>query len=266
MGSNIYGMKGVATVLCVVLVIIGLWRVSSHANYTNAHVKQDLPYQVANRTYVQTKPIVGTSYLLKTSFIEHQRKLLRKSGYLLTSMGIDWSLAGGSLLGAIRDQTLPMPHDDDLDLHIDIAHREALFEEPFKLLAAQHGLGRLIFMSSTATSANKHGSCIRLVLAGKTEPVLDIFFRRHRQSDDKIVKLDGWDGVNFTDSTVEIFSPVDIFPLRKRRIDDLDVFVPSNADRVLRQQYGPNVFEEVRPRSRYISHHIPFALPCIWQR
>ena len=268
-GSYRYHNFHIAIVLFVIVLVV--WRVSSHANYTSTRVVTNVPYRIADRVYTQNLPIHGNLQVLKEPFIAKQRKLLRKTVFLLSTLGIDYRLSGGTLLGAIRDRSIPMAADDDLDIHVNESHRHSMFAEDFRETAISHGLQRLVFLNSTADNANKHGSCIRLVLLNTKEPVIDIFFTRDN-GNGETVKLDGWSTasdtgvVTYTDSTKEIFPIADMFPLQNTHIDGMSVSIPRDPEKVLTQQYGPTVMSEVRPRSPFISHHIPFMLPFIWQR
>lgn len=253
----------VATLLCLYCM--------QDENYSRDIMPCPGSYTLCGREYYNSASLhksSATPYLLKCSVVERMRDLFRRVTQMFDDNGIDYHLSGGTLLGAVRHKTIPMHTDDDIDLHVDIKHRELLFSREFDHgTCRKYGIQTLFLAFNDTNRADKHGACARFRLDdSELQPVLDVFFLA--QSNNKVVKVDGWNGDAIIESTVECWDYNDIYP--RQRVANIDginnISLPHNPKRVLAQQYGKNVFSSVISRPLAMSHTFPFTfLRALWQ-
>lgn len=260
-------MNLVATYLLIILAIFFLvnfilWVYISGSPYSQYQLKPGESYVVNGRHYVLPNlKIVGHAILLKPEYIQSLRELFQKSTQLLDSLGIDWHVTGGTLLGAIRHNTIPMPFDDDCDIAVDNRYRTFLYSEDFTNAVKDVGLRPMYFVGNSATSASRHGSAVRL--QNESGPfakgcTLDIFFWK-RVSTNIVSKLDGWGANGDIANKRETFKVDDVYPLQRSiSIDGLLVNLPKNPITLLVQQYTSHVFTTIITRPLLISHFYPF--------
>lgn len=238
------------------------WVVISESHFTRTKLLQDTHYTVLGKEYVQALPIHTSSetpYLLEDAFIGKTRELIRRTDKLMASLGVQYWLSGGSLLGAARNKTIPMHYDDDVDIHVNISHRSMMFSPQFKEDAKKHGLKAKFLVFNTAKSADRHGSAARLCLAeDPLDPTLDVFFVESR--DGATIKINGWKGDTLIYSTNEVWRTDDVFPIVYKEVDGLTIPLPRNPESMLKQQYGTNVMDSIVCAHKMLSHRFIYHL------
>jgi len=256
--------KLVGFLLLLVLVILLLYIVLSFSNFTKCPIRRNLKYTLDDRNYtVPDLPIYGQGYLLKHSFRKSQRELLVAVFKIAEMADISVWLSGGTLLGFIRNGSI-MPWDDDIDVHTSFNNLYFLFSSEFQNICAHFNCEaiRLKFLSHINTTRIAAGVRIRFK---KTKmPCCDIFFTN--VTNNQVKKIDGWSSQHITYNKKEQFDKKDIYPLRKTRIDDLDVVVPHNPVNVLKTQYGNSVMDKIYITSPFMSHAVPFSFEYAWTR
>ena len=241
------------------------WFVISDSVYSGKSIVPGEQYELANRTYVLPAHlrVEGEIYLLKDDFVLSLRKLIVKVSYVLDKMGVEYWLTGGSLLGAVRHNAIPMCTDDDIDMGIHVKDKERLFSAEFTNECALVDLNTLYFFNNDENVADKIGAAVRVQLDSgpfyKT-CTCDLFFYETDKIEQKIYKLDGWDGDETVRSTKEIHNINTMFPLQHLNVDGIDVNIPKQPKTVLITQYGNDVLEVVKTRPRLVCHQLPFRM------
>ena len=272
-------MHIVVTILLLFLVVfiistLSAWFTISRSYYTAERVSSGKQYEMGGRTYIFPNiPIKGDAFILKDEFVISLRNLLSCTGNALDNLDVLWWLTGGSLLGAMRHDSLPMPYDDDIDVGVDFAHRELLFSETFQKEAHKHGLEVIYLFSNTLKNADRHGAAVRCQLLDTSttySPTMDIFFWK---TDKNVVcKVDSWFTsnvkLNIVRSDNEKFNYDDVYPIQLNvDIDGLLVNIVHKPRRVLEQQYSKNVWDVAIARPRLFSHAFIFRFfNFIWLR
>lgn len=254
--------------LALLVAVIISWVSISFDRFTDIQLEPGMAYSVAGRSYVfpEDVKIEGKCYLMKEQIIEDLRELMKRSHELLCSEGIPYHLSGGSALGALRQGTIPMPQDDDIDIHTELGHREYLFSPKFRAAANEFGLETSFLPSANLNHADKHGAAVRLYLKekGLASGTLDIFFLK--QEGDKIVKIDGWLNGVFIPSSKESWSPMDVYPRKKQIIDGLEVYLPKNGIALAKKQYSDSCMNVCKVGPKILSHKFPMQfLRLVWQ-
>jgi hypothetical protein len=178
------------------------------------------------------------------------RLLLGNVSRFLDDNDIQWWFSGGTLLGCIRNQSIPSHFDDDVDLHIKFTDKD-------KLLRCIHAVQDYDCRAIVPLAFGKYRatSAVRFVLRGAIFPVLDIFFVG--KDSDMISKLDYWIPEP-TYNSKERWSPQDIFPIYNNiSVDGMLVSLPSDPLRVLNIQYGLECMTHIIARPLGMSHLIP---------
>lgn len=276
--TKIMVLKVIFIVLAVLLVMAIIstllsWYFLCGDNYTDVLMPCPGTYTIANRTYTNNLPLHSSShppYLLKDTVVARMRELLERVHKMFQTENISYHLSGGSLLGAVRQHTIPMHFDDDIDIHVDIKHRDRLFSRDFdRNVCRKYGLRSLFLAFNSAKSADKHGAACRLRLDdGKLMPVLDVFFiAPSSRADNKIVKIDGWshNGKVLHESDVERWSDDTIYPRQAVVIDGMHTYLPNKPKQCLEKQYGKDVLKSIVARPLSWSHTFPFLfLQALW--
>ena len=256
--------KLVVFLLLLILALILLYVFLSFSNYTKCPISRNLTYTLDDRNYtVPDLPIYGTGYLLEHSFRKSQRELLIAVFKIAKLANISIWLSGGTLLGFIRNGNI-MPWDDDIDVHTSFENLYFLFSSEFQNICNRLNCEaiRLKFLSHINTTRIAAGVRIRFK---KTKmPCCDIFFTNI--IDNKVKKIDGWSSQQITYNKKEQFDKKDIYPLRKTRIDDLDVVIPQNPVNILKKQYGDSVMDKIYITSPFMSHAVPFSFEYAWTK
>jgi len=251
--------------LCIIALVIGFvvlagfWAQVSYSQFTREKLAPGKKYKIGSREYQIPADcqVIGDAYILKTPFIERVRELFRRTSGFLNANSIAWRLSGGTLLGAVRNGTLPIPFDDDVDLHIMWADQPKLFQ----LLGtdfSSYGIEPILLHHGSVAEANVLTSAVRFRLRSHRAPVLDIFF--NKQIGQKLLKIDTWKEGKFTFAEKETWDISDVFPLRNVIIDQLPVTIPNKPFPVLLQQYGSGFMNKIIARPVMLSHTFPQKL------
>ncbi len=253
--------------LVLLTAVVISWVTISFDRFTSTELTPGMEYEVAGRKYVFPNiKVEGKCLKLKDEVIEDLRDLMQRTHTLLNELGIPYHVSGGSLLGAIRNKTVPMVWDDDLDIHTDLQFREYLFSENFRAKANEAGLETAFLAGVTLQKADRHSSAVRLFLKEKgiSSGTLDIFFLQ-RQGD-KVVKIDSWLNNTFVPNAKEQFNQRDVYPRRLITVDGIELYMPANGTNLLHQQYGKSVLECAKIAPRVGSHKFAFQfLQELWK-
>ena len=245
-----------------------MWYKISRTHYDRELVPKEV-YKVGNRTYVLPDlPVHGSvsPFVLKENFLIAQRELLENITKLFDSETIEYWISGGTLLGYTLHKTC-MPWDDDIDIHTCWKNRELLFSDSFSKIVSKYGLEVFFLLNSTPDFATKEGAAVRIRKKNTNMPVCDVFFVKElKEKEDKMCKIDSWSGNDITPNERERWKKEYLFPIVRKRVDDLELNFPANPEKVLQTQYGEKVLERMVVRSPWISHSFPYeALSFVWK-
>lgn len=245
---------------CFLLVIIGvvirtIWGCLAKRHFTTTLLSPGMVFQVQDRVYQipSSMSVQGDAYLLKENVLRDLRELFRRSAAFLNSCSLDWWISGGTLLGAVRNGAIPLPFDDDLDVHMNFSDKERVLEA----LKARGAAFSIELSPMTCLGKVRLTSVLRLVLPKTQFPVMDIFFTKMVGSS-MIGKVDSWGRGNVVINRKEQWPLSDVFPLtRNCRIDGLLVNLPANPESVLKRQFGRDCLTKIVARRLNMSHHLP---------
>lgn len=259
----------------LVLLVIGsmiAYVIIQHDNYCR-EIEPGQSYAVKTRNYVASSvPIKNGEKkmkILSEDYLSNMRKLFIKATKALDDVGIEWCASCGTLLGLMMEGTF-LPYDDDLDVNVNWNHREYLFSQNFVDDMYFRDLEVIKLPFSGLQWASKHSSIVRVREPGSKVPVMDIFFRKPVDDSKPFGnwgKVDSWSRYTnlVFNEPAEIWPYELIFPLKRVRIDDMDVVIPNDADKMLRMQYGENFDQIHYPRPILHAHSFPFFfLDKIW--
>lgn len=254
--------------LIAVIFLVLVWVHVSTSHFTRHLLKPNQEYTVSGRSYrFPNLYCEGPIYLQTDDHINESRTLTVHTMMYLTSLGVPCFVTGGTLLGVIRHNSIPMPFDDDVDMAVDDEHRDLLFSETFSRGAKNFGLQTVYLVGASSTSAERVGACVRMQLI-HSHATLDIFFWKKIENNKTVVKLDGWTSRNnVIMNQKEQFHYSDVYPLQDpQTIDGLpNVQLPHRPINLLYKQYGNSVLEKVYARSIFASHAFPFrVLTRMW--
>jgi hypothetical protein len=251
--------------LALITCVLISWVAISHERYTMIELQPNMEYQVADRKYkFPDIKIEGKCLLMKEKVIENLRKLMTKVHQLLLDLKISYNVSGGTLLGAIRHGTVPLPNDDDLDIHVEFSHRDFMFGPKFRDTAKEYGLETQFLAGTSLNRADRHGAAVRLQLLDGEQETCDIFFLK--QEGDIVFKVDGWLKENLAFNSKEQFPAKDVYPRKIVSMDGLTLCLPCNPHSLLFKQYGPDVMHCAKMRPRLVSHAFPMRfLEVLWR-
>lgn len=258
--------KWVATLLLLTSVGLVLWwALVCEQNFTR-HCSRGGTYKIGDRTYtLPDVPVknaeglaLGRFKILDEKFLLRQRSLMEHVDRLLHTHNVEYFVSGGTLMGF----TMPglesiMPHDDDLDVHVDVKHRAYLWSSRFARHAAEHGIEAVYFRMASLKHATREGAAVRLRFQGTQMPVLDVFFETLH--DGKWKKIDGWTKRNkFSLNGKEQWEPDWVYPIQRREVDGLTLNLPANPQAMLQKQYGNSVHKQFVIPHHMVSHAFPY--------
>lgn len=248
------------------LINIAIWGVVCHRQIER-NLEPGETYTVGNRIYkFSTRRAKGVPYVLKQSLLVTLRELLVKITTAFEQMGIDYWIAGGTLIGFFRDGTM-LPWDDDIDIHTTWDQRYLLTSRKFSDVLRTLKLEQIdIFWAGDISHRDKISSGIRVRHENTLYPVCDIFFEAEVEAG-KYGKIDSWDKHKINFNTKEIWQTSYIFPTQRVVVDGITLKMPKNPQKVLEIQYGPRVMYESVVRNYWISHAYPFIfIPWVWKK
>lgn len=265
----------IATILTIIFVlllvlitaVIVSWVAISHESFTTTELKPKMPYEIDGRKYVfPDVSIEGKCLMLKASIIENLRSIVSRVHILFEHLKIDYHATGGTLLGIVRHDAIPMPQDDDVDIAVEFIHRDFLFGDIFRQEANKFGLEPQFLAGTTTNRADRHGAALRLQLLERemsSSETCDVFFLYQEKG--IVFKIDGWLNGKLVPNSKEQFSVADVYPRNLVHVDGLDVWIPRNPEALLEKQYGKDVFTHAKIRPRLISHAFPMRfLRLLW--
>ena len=261
-GETVYNRRKIIFFICLIT-IIGYFLLNSELKRyrTDIQIKPNMKYTVQNREYtVPNIEMKGTGYLLKENFIIDMRNLHIKVKRLFDDLNVEYWASGGTLIGFKRHKTF-MPWDDDIDVHTHAYNRLFMFTEKFKEEVKKHDL-QCIYMRGMTKDFSYYKGGIRLREKGKKNPVMDVFFVE--QVDGKMKKIENWYGKNISYNNNETWEVNDILNVKKEKIDDMEVYMPNNADKILKKQYGNNYDKVMYCGEKYHTIAYDFFGKVIW--
>lgn len=271
--------------LALLTSVVISWVCLSHDPFTNVELTSGCQYEVTlsepgaakqvDKTYTFPNITVdGKCKLLKSEVIVRLRILMTRVHLCFTQLGIGYHVSGGSLLGVMRHNTLPMPYDDDIDVAVEFSQRDRLFHPLFSREAERFGLQTKFLWSNNTKRADRHGAALRFQLlpdpmgtdTKKYSETCDVFFLANDPSNqERVFKVDGWKDSQLTQNAKEQFQKSDIYPRQVHEVDGLLISLPANPMALLHQQYGTSVMSVAKIRPRLISHAFPMQfLQLLW--
>jgi len=248
----------------MVLIYIGFIFESKKGRNKKKIIKPGMEYYFNGIKYKVPKiKLIGSPYLLEEKFYNDMRKLLGNCKKSFDELKIDFWLSGGTLLGFHRHKTF-IPWDDDIDIHTSEKNKAVMFTGDFRDKLKDFGI-EPIYMIGMSENFSFYKGGVRLKLIEKTNPVLDIFFVR--EVGERIIKIENWSGKNreVVFNEKENWPKDEIYPLKEKQIDGLDVKLPNKPLEVLKRQYGENVMNVMYGDS--LPHSIAYdLLDVIWTK
>jgi hypothetical protein len=261
-------LVGLVILLSLLIAVnIVVWVVIAHRNYEDRSILPGEQYRVGRRVYTLPNiELKGDARLLKASFLLDQRKTLIATTKLLSENSVQHWVSGGTLLGLVRHKTF-IPWDDDCDIHTLWENREYLFSEEFSIAADRHGLEVIFLFNASLKYATKEGAAARVRRKFSNTPVCDIFFVKKDEKTGLFCKVDTWKGGKCELSTVERWQEDMLFPTKKEKVDDMELYFPNKKEETLRTQYGKNALTKMYARHPMISHEYPYTyLNWVWKK
>jgi hypothetical protein len=235
---------------------------SKLADRSDILAKPDISYNISGKEYkIPNKQLFGSAYLLDEKFLIKMRNLLIRVNTFFKEKEIDAWLSGGTLLGFIRHQTF-IPWDDDLDMHTDIKNKKYMFSDQFKEDLKKYNL-EVIYLRGMNYNFSYYKGGIRLREIDNYNPVMDIFFVEEKEN--QVRKIENWKKERYTYNKKEVWHKNDFYPIQTKMIDDIEVKIPKNPEKILTKQYGPDFNDKM------YCNHIPHTflydtLTFLWRK
>lgn len=262
-----YGRNYVQSFFIVFLTLttcVWLSQLWTSSRYTNIKLRPGMRYTVNNKLYeFPSIKVSGSPQLLRDDFISKMRDLITKVDHVLTEKNIQWFAFDGTLLGAVRHNTVPMHFDDDSDIYVDKCHREYLYSKQFRSDLSIHGLKSIFLPFHSKTLAKGNGTVVRVQHKDDVQKAtLDIFF--YNVQDEHVKIIDGWSKDTFYYKKYVI--PKDIvFPLVQADVDNINLWLPKEAKKCLKILYSEDVLDHAKVDSLLLSLEFPYMyLEPIW--
>ena len=177
------------------------------------------------------------------------KKLLVAWKRIADELNIKWFLNGGSLLGTLRDQGLIF-YDNDIDLVVQMDDYDKLlnYERPDGLMLSQSEAGFNLSRMKTRF------------------PFIDIWVIGCDKSDVSKMRacgpvLNGKPAYYYTNVWPnEWYYKADLKRLKRAWFEGIEVFIPANADTIVKRMYGENCFVEYRMESHIEEHQLSTVL------
>ena len=166
--------------------------------------------------------IVGKTPLTKPEVIHSLYQLMKDIHELFEAHGVQYWAYGGTLLGSVRNGGI-IPWDDDLDIQVDVknAHQIKALAPLIKKLGYSFHPCYLGFQITA-----EHNAHMDIFLVKREGPYY-VFNTKKAQGTFKAA-----------DHGDLQFKPEDIFPLKKYRFGDLEIWGPHNHRGSLDSKYG----------------------------
>jgi lipopolysaccharide cholinephosphotransferase len=196
--------------------------------------------------YVNVSDEKLKKYYTDKEFILNLYQLTKDFHDIATKHKLRYWIEGGTLLGAVRNQGI-IKFDDDVDvdiMHEDEIHFQSLIHEFEKL------------------GYNVRHNNIYSICCNKKPPCLDIFIR-HRTKDDTVLHTNLTMRTKFKN---EFFLYTELFPLKKYKFGEMELYGPNNPKPHLDRAYPEwdkyAVIHQKHNNSFYLFgvHKVKFAL------
>ena len=156
-------------------------------------------------------------YYTNEKLILNLYQLTKDFHEILTKHKLQYWIEGGTLLGAVRNEGI-IKFDDDVDVQI-MHEDEIKFQD---LIPEFERLGYSV-----------RNQAIYTICHGDKAPCLDIFIS-HRTKDDKVIYTNLSARKKFPD---DVFLYSEIFPLKKYKFGEIELYGPNNAKPFLDRAY-----------------------------
>lgn len=177
------------------------------------------------------------------------KKLLLEWKRIADELNIKWFVNGGSLLGALRDKGLIF-YDNDIDIVVQMKdyHKLANYKGNDAFILTESEVGFNLSRSKTKF------------------PFMDIWVIGPDLNDNKKMTVCG---PIFDETPAYYFNKVwpnewyckkDLKSLKTELFEDIEVFVPRNAEEIIQRMYGPKCLKEYRIETHTEDHEIA-AIP-----
>ena len=229
-------------------------------------------YKVGDRTYTFPNLVIANRpkdnqrvKILSEEYLLRMRDIYQKVQNVLDECNIEHWVSGGSLISWHRDGALN-PCDDDLDAHVKMENREFLWSKEFADKAREHGLRVKTLRVASLKMATREGAAVRLHLKDHNTPAYDLFFEapypdKNEEGKPQWGKVDSWTSTtNYKYNKREIWAEDALFPLQKRTIDGLKVYLPNKPEVLLKTQYGDNVMKSNYVMDTKLAHDWPHTM------
>jgi hypothetical protein len=262
--SGVFGILIGVSIFLFLLVNLAIWFVVSQKMYTGSVHPGDI-YKIGDTSYrVPDLVLKGSGRFLQESYLLKQRNLLKNVSKAFRRLKIKHWVSGGTLLGFTRHGTF-IPWDDDCDIHTIFENRKYMYSQQFTEDLKAFNLEPIYLVGSSADIATREGAAVRVRKISSTVPICDVFFVEECERE-VYKKVDAWKGLHLKFSRKEIWNKDQIFPLKHKNVDGLNLVFPNKPVEVLQQQYGKKVMEEMHARHVLFSHLYPFSqLPFLWK-
>lgn len=262
--------------LLALFVLVGLatlfgWIYISYATFPGSvlpgasYTLGDVEYKIPNLKHTRYKSGVEPRADIPVPMLDKQliadiKVLYRDVADTLKEAGVDFWVTGGTLIGAVLWNDVPMCYDDDLDAAVRWVDRDYTWSPEFAALLARRGLETFFLRGMSLHFSTREGAALRIRRKGKVTPTFDLFYVAEMPNG-KLAKVDAWSGEDRTYNDKETWEPEWLFPLKTLTMSDgLQVPVGQQPEKMLDKQYTPEWRSVIKsPSPMFASHQFAFT-------
>jgi len=158
-----------------------------------------------------------------TCCLTHLYEILRDIAGILNDENIDYFIMYGTLLGQVRHSQTFIPWDTDVDIVVMTKDKDRVVEILKKRFSTKYNLV-------------ENQNVLKINYSNTNHLHADIYF--WDESNNELIDSinDGWIQNRIKEE--------DVFPLTMSKLYDIDVKVPKNSEKVLKDTYGKNCLEK----------------------